>query len=233
MQLFYVPDISSSEVFLNEDESKHAVKVLRLHNGDTVQLIDGKGGLYKAEISDANHRKCRLAITYKQTEVGKKDFRLHIAIAPTKNIDRFEWFLEKATEIGIDEITPLLTKHSERKTLNTERMEKILISAMKQSLKTYLPVLNNITCVNDLISTAVCKNKFIAHCGEGEKQHLKNIVPKGEDILVLIGPEGDFTAKEIQYTQKHGFREISLGKSRLRTETAGIVACNIVNMANE
>ncbi|MDR2910655.1 MAG: 16S rRNA (uracil(1498)-N(3))-methyltransferase [Bacteroidales bacterium] len=233
MQLFYIPDISDHEVFLNEDESKHAVKVLRLGNGNTVQITDGKGGLYRAEISDANQKKCRLTVTDKQAEFGKKDFRLHIAIAPTKNIDRFEWFIEKAAEIGIDEITPLLTARSERKTVNTERLEKILISAMKQSVKTYLPVLNKITCFNNLISTAICKNKYIAHCGHGEKNHLKNTVKKGEGILVLIGPEGDFTTEEVQYAQRRCFRETSLGNSKLRTETAGVIACSIVNMANE
>lgn len=233
MQLFYVPDISGAEFFLNEAESKHAIKVLRLSNGDTIQLVDGKGGFYKAEIADANPKKCRLKITSTQTDSGKTDFYLHIAIAPTKNIDRFEWFLEKATEIGINEITTLLTEHSERKTVKTERLEKILISAMKQSVKAYLPVLNEITHFNDLISATTCKNKFIAHCSAGEKTHLKNAVKKGEDVLVLIGPEGDFSADEIRFAKEYGFQEISLGNSRLRTETAGVVACHIVNLANE
>ena len=233
MQLFYVPDISGNEVFLNEAESKHAIKVLRLSNGNTIQLVDGKGGFYKAEISDANPKKCRLTITETQTDLGKKDFRLHIAIAPTKNIDRFEWFLEKATEIGIDEITILLTEHSERETVKTERLKKILISAMKQSVKFYLPVLNETTRFYDLISNTTCKHKFIAHCNEGKKNHLKNTVKKGEDVLVLIGPEGDFSTGEIKFAKEHGFQEISLGNSRLRTETAGVVACNIVNLANE
>lgn len=233
MQLFYVPDISNSDVFLNEAESKHAVKVLRLYNGNKVQLVDGKGGLYEAEVSDANPKKCRLAIINKQTYFKNKNFSLHIAIAPTKNIDRFEWFLEKATEIGIDEITPLLTEHSERKTIKTERLEKILISAMKQSLKIYLPVLNKITCFNDFVSTSDFKNKFIAHCGSGKKDHLKNIVKKGEDVLVIIGPEGDLSTEEVKYAKKYDFQEISLGNSRLRTETAGLIACNIVNLANE
>ena len=233
MQLFYVPDISGAEAFLNEAESKHAIKVLRLHNDDTIQLVDGKGGFYKTKISDANPKKCRLKITNTQTDFGKKDFHLHIAIAPTKNIDRFEWFLEKVTEIGIDEITTLLTEHSERKTVKTERLEKILISAMKQSVKAYLPILNEIAPFHDLVSTATCKNKFIAHCNDGEKNHLKNAVEKGEDVLVLIGPEGDFSPDEIKFAKEHGFREISLGNSRLRTETAGVIACHIVNLANE
>jgi 16S rRNA (uracil1498-N3)-methyltransferase len=145
MQLFYVPDISGAEVILDETESKHAIRVLRLQNGNPVQIIDGKGGFYEAEISDANPKKCKLVINKSHKEFGKRNFHLHIAIAPTKNIDRFEWFLEKATEIGIDEITPLLTSHSERKTINAERLEKILVSAMKQSLKAYLPQLHELS----------------------------------------------------------------------------------------
>ena len=233
MQLFYVPNISGAEIFLNEAESKHAIKVRRLSNGDTIQFVDGKGGFYKAEISDANPKKCRLTIKNTQTDSWKKDFYLHIAIAPTKNIDRFEWFLEKATEIGINEITVLLTEHSERKTVKTERLEKILISAMKQSIKAYLPILNETTHFHDLILSTTCKNKFIAHCNEGEKIHLKNTVKKGEDVLVLIGPEGDFSIEEVKFAKEHGFQEISLGNSRLRTETAGVIACHIVNLANE
>jgi len=233
MQLFYVPNISGAEVFLDETESKHAVKVLRLSIGDAIQLVDGKGGFYEAEVSDANPKKCRLKITNTQINFGKKDFHLHLAVAPTKNIDRFEWFLEKATEIGINEITPLLTEHSERKTVKTERLEKILVSAMKQSVKAFLPVINEVTSFNDLITNSTSGNKFIAHCYEGEKKHLKNEVKKGEDILILIGPEGDFSREEVELAKQNGFREISLGTSRLRTETAAVVACHIVNLANE
>jgi 16S rRNA (uracil1498-N3)-methyltransferase len=233
MQLFYVPNISGAEVFLDETESKHAVKVLRLSNGDTIQLVDGKGGFYDAEVSDANPKKCRISILKTTTDFEKKDFHLHIAIAPTKNIDRFEWFLEKATEIGIDEITPLLTEHSERKNIKSERLEKILVSAMKQSVKAFLPVLNETTRFRDLISTSTCKNRFIAHCNNGEKIHLKNIIAKAKDVLILIGPEGDFSPEEVKAAKESGFQEISLGNSRLRTETAGVVACHIVNLLNE
>jgi len=233
MQLFYVPNISGAEVILDETESKHAVRVLRLSKGEVVQLIDGKGNLYEAEISDANPKKCRLTIVKTTIEFGKKDFHLHIAIAPTKNIDRFEWFLEKATEIGIDEITPLLTSHSERKSINPERLEKILVSAMKQSLKAYLPKLNNLTTFNDLVVNNNTKNKFIAYCDDVQKTHLKEFTKKGNDTLILIGPEGDFNPKEVQLAIANGFEVVSLGMARLRTETAGIVACNIVNLANE
>jgi len=233
MQLFYVPNISGIEVVLDETESKHAVKVLRLSVGDSVQLIDGKGGFYQAEITDAYQKKCKLAIVSSNQEFGKKDFHLHIAIAPTKNIDRFEWFLEKTTEIGIDEITPLLASHSERKTVNPERLEKILVSAMKQSLKAYLPKLNNLTAFNKLVVSNKTENKYIAYCDDIQKTHLKDLATKGKDTLILIGPEGDFSPEEVQIAIENGFKVVSLGDARLRTETAGIVACHIVNLANE
>ncbi len=233
MQLFYVPNISSSEIVLDETESKHAVRVLRLSTGDNLQLIDGKGNFYEAEITDANPKKCRLRILKSERESGKRNFHLHIAIAPTKNTDRFEWFLEKATEIGIDEITPLITTHSERKTVNPDRLEKILISAMKQSLKACLPKLNELTFFKELVINNKTQNRFVAYCDDIQKTHLKDLVKKGSDILILIGPEGDFTPEEVQFAAENGFEVVSLGTSRLRTETAGIVACSIVNLANE
>ena len=233
MQLFYVPNISGTEVFLNETESKHAVRVLRLREGDKVQVIDGVGGFYKTEISEVHPKRCKLQITQTIKNFEKKNFKLHIAIAPTKNIDRFEWFLEKCTEIGIDEITPLLTEHSERKVIKPERLEKILVSAMKQSLKAYLPKLNELKSFKNLIANSGSSEKFIAHCNEGEKKHLKNNITKGDNVLILIGPEGDFSPEEIELAKENGFKEISLGNARLRTETAGIVACHIVNLANE
>lgn len=233
MQLFYIPNISGNEVILNESESKHAIRVLRLTEGSQVQLIDGQGGFYDAEIADAHPKKCQLQIIHSEKEFGKKDFKLHIAIAPTKNIDRFEWFLEKCTEIGIDEITPLLSEHSERKVIKPERLEKILVAAMKQSLKAYLPKLNPITNFNEFISVSKYKNKFIAHCNNGDKLHLKNCIQKNEDTLILIGPEGDFSVEEVELAKENGFKEISLGSARLRTETAGIVACHILNLVNE
>ncbi|HKI89903.1 MAG TPA: 16S rRNA (uracil(1498)-N(3))-methyltransferase [Draconibacterium sp.] len=233
MQLFYVPNISNHEAILDETESKHAVRVLRLIPGNAVQLIDGKGGFYEAEITNANPKKCRLEIKKTIMEFGKKNFRLHMAVAPTKNIDRFEWFLEKATEIGIDEITPLLCEHSERKSIKPERSEKILVSAMKQSLKAYLPKLNEMVSFNDFINNCTTEHRFIAHCYNGEKQHLKNVVKKNHDVIILIGPEGDFNTNEVTLALKNGFREVSLGTARLRTETAGVVACHIVNLTND
>ena len=233
MQLFYIPTISGAEVILNETESKHAVRVLRLKKDDEIELVDGKGGFFKARITDANPKKCKLSIIDSQTEFGKKDFHLHIAIAPTKNIDRTEWFLEKCTEIGIDEVTPLLSEHSERKVIKPERLEKILVSAMKQSVKAYLPKLNELTKFSDLLSQASEAKKFIAHCNEGEKPHLKNVVKPGGNVLIMIGPEGDFSPEEVDLALENGFEAISLGNARLRTETAGVVACHIVNLAND
>lgn len=233
MQLFHIPKVSGNHVILNESESKHAIRVLRLSEGDQVQLIDGEGGFYEAIISDANSKSCKLLINKSIQEFEKRNFNLHIAIAPTKNIDRFEWFLEKSTEIGIDEITPLLTEHSERKVIKPERLEKILATAMKQSLKAYLPKLNCLTNYHALISNTKCPNKYIAHCNAGDKIHLKNCIQKGNDILILIGPEGDFSPEEVALAKENGFTEISLGTARLRTETAGVVACHISNLLND
>lgn len=233
MQLFYVPTISGAEVLLNETESKHAIRVLRLTMGAHIQIIDGEGGFYEARITDTNPKKCKLEIVDTQLEFGKKNFRLHIAIAPTKNIDRLEWFLEKCTEIGIDEITPILSEHSERKVIKPERLEKILISAMKQSVKAYLPKLNELSTFKALIGQDTESKKYIAHCNDGQKEHLKNVASEGEDVLLLIGPEGDFSTEEVEWAKEYGYEEISLGTARLRTETAGVVACHIVNLANE
>lgn len=233
MQLFYVPNISGTEVILNETESKHAIRVLRLPLGAHIQLIDGEGGFYEARITDTNPKKCRLEIVDSQQDFGRKNFKLHIAIAPTKNIDRFEWFLEKCTEIGIDEITPILSEHSERKVIKPERLQKILISAMKQSVKTYLPKLNELTTFKSFIGQLDESKKYIAHCNEGIKSHLKNEVSEGDNVVLLIGPEGDFSPEEVEWAKKYDYQEISLGTARLRTETAGVVACHIVNLANE
>ena len=233
MQLFYIPEIYGSKVILSSEESKHAVKVLRLLEGDLIQLVDGKGGFYQAVVSDPNPKKCAIEIREAKKEFGKRDFHLHIAIAPTKNIDRFEWFLEKATEIGIDEITPLISEHSERKVIKPERLEKIMVAAMKQSLKAYLPKLNELATFQDFMKQKFSGEKFIAHCNESDKRHLKNLIKPKQQTLVLIGPEGDFSAEEVELATTIGFTEITLGKSRLRTETAGIIACHIVNLANE
>lgn len=233
MQIFFIPEISGNTVTLSTEESKHAVRVLRLSVGDQVQIVDGKGNFYRAEILEAHQKNCMLQILEAKSDYEKRNFRLHIAIAPTKNIDRFEWFLEKCTEIGIDEITPLLSEHSERKVIKPQRLEKILVSAMKQSLKAYLPQLNELTSLKDFLQQDHPEKRFIAHCNDGAKAHLKNEIEAGDDVLILIGPEGDFSLGEVEQAKSFGFAEISLGNARLRTETAGVVACHIVNLAND
>lgn len=233
MHIFYTPDLSGKLYTLNEDESKHCVRVLRLIEGDRIVLVDGKGGFYHAQITEAHPKRCSATIIEAIEEYGKKPFYLHIAIAPTKNIDRFEWFLEKATEIGIHEITPLRSFNSERKEVKTERLEKIMVSAMKQSIKAYLPLLNPMTPFHEFINQPHEADKFIAHCEEQNKIHLKNLVLPHRNILVLIGPEGDFSSEEIKSALQNNYQPVSLGESRLRTETAGVVAAHITNLINE
>jgi 16S rRNA (uracil1498-N3)-methyltransferase len=230
MQLFYTPDINGTEYCLNEIESKHAVRVLRLSNGGRLQLIDGKGNFYEAEIADANPKKCQVNITKHIPEFGKRNHYLHLAVAPTKNIDRFEWFLEKATEIGVDEITPILCVHSERKVLKNDRLEKVIVAAMKQSLKAYLPKLNPLVSFNEFINNRFEGKNFIAHCYGHAKRELKNELANSRSNLILIGPEGDFSEEEIRLATEKQFIPVSLGESRLRTETAAIVACHTVNL---
>jgi 16S rRNA (uracil1498-N3)-methyltransferase len=232
MALFYVPDLVSGYI-LPEEESQHAVKVLRLQMGAEITVVDGVGGYYKAKISNPHPKHCTFEITESLLEYRKRDFHLHIAIAPTKNIERLEWFIEKATEIGIDEITPLLCRFSERKIIKAERLEKIIVSAAKQSVKAYFPILHPLCTFDELIKTHQSSQKFIAHCYEEDKKLLQNEIKKSTDVLILIGPEGDFSKEEVQKALSVGFIPVSLGNSRLRTETAGVVACHTVNLRNE
>lgn len=234
MHLFYTPDITPShpQYFLNEEESKHAVRVLRLELGSTVQLIDGKGGLYTAEIKDAHPKRTILQITGVITGYQKRNHYLHIAIAPTKNLDRLEWFLEKATEIGIDEISLIICQRSERKEAKTERLNKIITSAIKQSLKAYHPVLNEPIALSKFLTQQFDGQKFIAHCEESEKTDLQSALQMHGRYLVLIGPEGDFSHAEIDAALDNGYKAITLGESRLRTETAALEACFEVNFLN-
>src|SRR4051812_47112207 len=213
MQLFYTPDInpSLSEYFLSEEESKHAVRVLRLVAGNEVTLIDGKGGLYKAEIKDAHPKRTILQINSVHTEYNKRNHYLHIAIAPTKNLDRLEWFLEKATEIGIDEISLIICQRSERKEAKTERLNKIITAAIKQSLKAYHPVLNEVRAFSKFISQPFDGQKFIAHCENSEKISFKDELQKHGRCLVLIGPEGDFSPVEINTALDNGYKALTLG----------------------
>lgn len=232
MAIFYVPN-SALGNFLPEEESQHAVKVLRLQVGDTIDLVDGIGGFYKAKITNPHPKRCSFDIFETIPEYGKRNYKLHIAIAPTKNIERLEWFIEKVTEIGIDEITPIVCRYSERKIIKSERLEKIIISASKQSEKAYFPTLNPICTFNDLIKNHQAQSKLIAHCYEDDKKLLQNEIIKSTDILILIGPEGDFSREEVEKAISAGYKPISLGESRLRTETAGIVACCTTAIINQ
>jgi 16S rRNA (uracil1498-N3)-methyltransferase len=232
MNLFFAPEIKEGIYRLPEEESKHVVRVLRMKTGDSVFLTDGVGNLFEASIVDASTKSCTVKTIKTFREYQKRRFRLHIAIAPTKQIDRFEWFLEKSTEIGIDEITPLISSHSERIHVKTDRLLKVIIAAMKQSLKAYLPELSEPDDFKDFIRRPFEGEKFIAYCGAQATVELKDIYRKGENALILIGPEGDFSIQEVELAKKEGYIPISLGKSRLRTETAGIVACHTINMMN-
>lgn len=232
MQLFYTPDISSNPE-LPEDEARHCIRVLRLGEGAEIDLTDGKGYFYKTIIQQANPKHCLVSIKETVQQPLLWPFHLHIAIAPTKNMDRLEWFAEKATEIGIDAITCLNCRHSERKELKKERIDKILISAMKQSLKARLPQLTGMTDFKAFIKQPFDGKKFIAHCEEGEKPLLKHVYQPGEKVLILIGPEGDFSTEEIKLAKEAGFIAISLGESRLRTETAALVACQTIHFINQ
>lgn len=232
MHIFYTPDINSNIYQLSEEESKHCIKVLRLKINEEVNLVDGKGGLYLAKITDDHPKKTILNIVNHQKEYAKRNHYLHIAVAPTKNIDRFEWFLEKATEIGIDEITPIICEHSERKEIKIERSNKIITSAVKQSLKAYHPKLNQAVVFAEFIKIASADAKFIAHCEQSDRQTIETGFLKHKKYLILIGPEGDFSSTEINVALQNGFTAISLGNSRLRTETAALAACFEVNYLN-
>lgn len=233
MQIFYAPQIEGYAYQLPEDESKHCIRVLRMQIGDELYLTDGLGNLHTARITDGNPKRCLVQIVSTQKEFGKRPFNLHIAIAPTKNIDRFEWFLEKATEIGVDTITPLLCERSERKEVKVDRLQKIVISAMKQSVKAYLPIINEIQLFKNFIkSNHQSDIKAIAHCNSWDLEPFQKVIHAGSDVLVLIGPEGDFTPAEVNLALNSGFTGVSLSTSRLRTETAGVVACHTANLVN-
>ena len=234
MQLFYNPAITetvASFVF-DKDESKHIIKVLRKKEGDILHVTNGLGFLFVTEITIASDNKCTVRINSFEKQEAPK-FHLHLVVAPTKMNERYEWFLEKATEIGIQEITPIICDHSERKVIKTDRFQKIIESAMKQSLHYYLPKLNEPVSFKDFMKQEAKGQKFIAHCEETDKKSLKNELKACQDVTILIGPEGDFSVTEIQNAVNHNFIPVSLGQTRLRTETAAVVACHSVVFANE
>jgi 16S rRNA (uracil1498-N3)-methyltransferase len=234
MQLFYNPDIDkTTESFsFDKEESRHIIKVLRKKDSDILHVTNGEGLLFETEITLASDNKCIVQVlSIKKTDEPK--FRLHLAVAPTKMNDRFEWFLEKATEIGIQEITPIICDRSERKVINLERFEKIILSAMKQSNETYLPKLNEAISFKEFIKQKNEGLQLIAHCEETDKKSLKDILKPNESVTMLIGPEGDFSEKEIALALENDYQPVTLGNTRLRTETAAIVACHSVVFFNE
>ena len=232
MALFYVPDIAEGWE-LSEEEAAHCLRVLRLSVGACLDITDGKGNLYKAEISSIQGKHCY--VQAREVLSAPKSWRgnIHIAIAPTKNIDRIEWLAEKATEIGLDAITFLNCRFSERKVVKTDRIERIVVSAMKQSLKYTKPQVGDMVDFKKFIAQERSGAKFIAHCYDSERVLFKDALVPGEEATVLIGPEGDFSPEEVELAVKAGFRPISLGSSRLRTETAALVACHTYILKNE
>ncbi|MDR2956245.1 MAG: 16S rRNA (uracil(1498)-N(3))-methyltransferase [Prevotella sp.] len=229
--IFFAPDIMSNPE-LPQEEALHCIKVLRKKEGDEILITDGKGYFYDVRIVQANPKHCIVDIFNTIDQAKGWNFNLQIAFAPTKNMDRVEWFAEKATEIGIDRLSPILCQYSERKEIKPQRLEKILVSAMKQSQKAILPQLDTMLPFSELMKQDFNGLKFIAHCYPTEKKPLKEVYRKGENVLILIGPEGDFSEEEVDEALKHGFIPISLGESRLRTETAALVACHTIHVLN-
>lgn len=229
MQLFYQPELVNGIYHLDPDESRHAIKVLRKTEGDEIQLIDGQGTFYWAKITEANQKKCAFEIVRMEKESVRSGFR-HLAIAPTKNIDRIEWLVEKAVEIGIDRISFLHCKNSERKVIKLDRLERKAISAMKQSLKASKPILDELAHFNHFIQQEKADLKAIAYVDFDNPTELKDCIKKGQHTLVLIGPEGDFDQSEVELAMNLGYQKVSLGHSRLRTETAGIAAVHLMNI---
>jgi 16S rRNA (uracil1498-N3)-methyltransferase len=234
MQVFYAPDITGEYYTLDERESKHTVRVLRMVEGAEIKLIDGKGNLYEGVISNPDQRACKIRILNIIKGFEKRDYILHIAISPLKNPERFEWFVEKSVELGIDEITPVICHHTEKQGLKPERLNNIIVSAMKQSLKASSTKLNPACELSDFINSPHSGSIMIAHCNdEYERKAIGEIYLRGSNAVILIGPEGDFSEEEIVRAVKNGYIPVSLGKSRLRTETAGVAACHSIYFLNQ
>jgi 16S rRNA (uracil1498-N3)-methyltransferase len=234
MQIFYAPDIIGDSYSLDQKESRHLIRVLRMPAGAEVKLIDGDGNLYEGIISKPDQNKCIIGIKSKVHDFEKRNYRLHIAISPLKNTERFEWFVEKTVEIGIDEITPLICKYTEKSVIKAERINNIIISAMKQSLKAKKPILNSPCHFDEFLNSNTATSKMIAHCNNSfSRKKISEVCPKNEDITILIGPEGDFDISEIKNAMMKRFVPVHLGQSRLRTETAGIAACYSVYFINQ
>lgn len=227
MHRFYCPDIADT-LTLGEEDSKHCVKVLRMGEGDTIEVVDGNGTLYTCRITMAHPKRCAVEVTERMQQPPHWGHRIVLGVAPTKNLDRIEWLVEKCVEMGVDRIIPLRCHNSERTVLKTERLKKIMVSAMKQSLKATLPLLDEMTPVAQLLAEPFEGTRCIAYCDEqlprGQRLTLTGVYRPGQDVMVLIGPEGDFSPKEVQAARDAGFMPVTLGESRLRTETAGMMA---------
>jgi 16S rRNA (uracil1498-N3)-methyltransferase len=234
MQVFYSPDINGNMYTLDERESKHTIRVLRMKKGTPVRLIDGKGNLYEGIITEPDPKQCSIKIVSVIRNFEKKNYRLHIAISPLKNPERLEWFIEKSVEIGVDEITPVICKNTEKPGVKTDRIRNLIISAMKQSLKAYETILNQTLSFRDFINKSHKGTLLIAHCnGDFKREKIADVYSRGEDAVILIGPEGDFSREEIEEAMSNKFTQIHLGSSRLRTETAGIAACHSISFINQ
>jgi 16S rRNA (uracil1498-N3)-methyltransferase len=234
MQIFYAPDISGNTYTLDENESKHLIRVLRMVKGSEVRLIDGKGNLYEGIISIPDQKRCTILITGKTEDFERRNYRLHIAISPLKNPERFEWFMEKSVEIGVDEITPIICRNTEKPGIKSIRINNLIISAMKQSLKASQTILNEPCNFNEFVNSASDGIKMIAHCENSRIRHkISDVYSKSNTALILIGPEGDFTTEEIETAARLGFIPVHLGSSRLRTETAGVAACHSIYFINQ
>ncbi len=233
MQLFYAPDLDQQTHYqLNEEESTHCIKVLRMKVDDTLTLTNGFGTFFTGKIISDHPKHTTLEIVDKQMVPAPRDYRVHLAVAPTKNIARFEWFLEKATEVGVDRITPLICHYSERVHLRYDRLERIVIAAAKQSLSAYMPQLDEPMSFKTLLSSCSATQQFIAYVDDNHQKELKHAIVPGKDVLILIGPEGDFSTEEIAEALSKGYEAVGMGKSRLRTETAGLAACMTVSIVN-
>ncbi len=236
MQLFYDPNIVSSQTTytLNDEESKHCIRVLRLTVNDIIHITDGKGNMFRCRIDDPAPKKCTVIIEEQTKNYNQPCYKLTMAVAPTKANERYEWFVEKATEIGIYSIIPVICFQSERRTIKTERIERVANSAMKQSLKAYMPIIEEPIKFSELIGRPFDGDKFIAHCNaDSQIALLKELANPKRDTLILIGPEGDFSVSEVELARQHGFKTISLGDTRMRTETAAIAATHTLFFINQ
>jgi 16S rRNA (uracil1498-N3)-methyltransferase len=234
MQIFYVPVITGNICLMDENNSRHSIRVLRMTKGDRLKLVDGIGNLYEGIITDPDPSGCSVTITKIIRDFEKRGYRLHIAISPIKNQDRFEWFIEKSVEIGVDEITPLLCRNTEKPGIKRDRINNIIISAMKQSLKAFKPSLNEPVTFSEFLKTDRIGIKMVASCNQdSERKKVDQVYEKNNDAVILIGPEGDFTGEELNLAFSNGYKPVHLGTSRLRTETAGIAACYSVYFINQ